>query len=337
MRETTPEIGIDMKKVWVLFCLFTIFLSACGILPQPVPTATLTPEPTNTPLPTATSTLTPTRTPRPTSTPTIEPALALGEPQVVPEGGYSFRPPIGYVVDVQGAQVGVFDQERTIIISIFGATSNPQNQSADEILDEFVAAVFKKGDGNYEKENQQAITVDGFEGLSYDLTGNLFGFPLRGQAVIIMPDRNRYFFGLGIANTGRDKKRWENEGIKVFTGLINSITFSTSDQAQSSNGCKISTDSTYGYNQENPIRVGGDAFGGPPRERAYLDNLLGANGEKVSYERTGSFSFGNTILDAFEITVAGKKVTLYIDEYSFSEPQAPVGFTCVGTFPLSKP
>jgi len=51
----------------------------------------------------------------------------------------------------------------------------------------------------------------------------------------------------------------------------------------------------------------------------------------------GSFSFGNTILDAFEITVAGKKVTIYIDEYAYTEPQAPVGFTCVGAFPLSKP
>ncbi len=332
-----------MKKVYVLFCLFTIFLSSCGVLHQSTPTATATPtitatpEPTNTPLPTATFTLTPTKTPKPTSTPTVEPTLALGEPQVVTEGGYSFRPPVGYEVDVQGAQVGVFDKAGTIIISIFGATSNPQNLSADEILDEFITAVFEKGDGEYKKENPHAINVDGVDGLAYDITGTLFGSPLKGQAVIIMPNENQFLFGLGIANTGQDKKRWENEGSKVFSGLINSITFSTSEQSQTSNGCTISTDKTYGYTQENPIKVGGGAFDGPPRERAYLDNLLGANGEEISYVRAGSIPFGNTILDAFEITVAGKKVTLYFDEYAYTEPQAPVGFTCVGEFPLSQP
>ena len=327
-----------MKKIYAmlgLFSIFSIVLSACSVVPPPSPTATVTSSPSNTHLPTATFTPFPTKTPRPTNTPTIEPTLALGEPKVIAEGGYSFRRPIGYKVDVQGAQVGIFDQAGTIIISIFGATSNPQNLSADEILDQFTTAVFKKGDGEYNKENPQTISVDGVDGLAYDITGTLFGSPLRGQAVIIMPNNNQFLFGLGIANTGQDKKRWENEGSKVFSGLINSVTFSTSEQ--SSNGCTISTDNTYGYTQENPIKVGGDAFGGPARERAYLDNLLGPNGEKITYERAGSVSFGDTILDAFEITVAGKKITLYIDEYAFTEPQAPVSFTCVADFPLSKP
>jgi hypothetical protein len=329
-----------MKKIHVLPGLFTsvsMILSACGVLPQPSPTATLTPEPSNTPLPTATFTLTPTNTPRPTNTPTAEPTLALGEPQVIAEGGYSFRPPVGYEVDIQGAQVGIFDQAGTIMISIYGSTSNPQNLSAEEILDGFLAGVFKSGDGQYEKENPHTVSVDGIDGLAYELTGTLFESPLRGQAVIVMPNTSQYLFGLGIANTGRDKNRWENEGNKVFSGLINSITFPTSGQSQSSNGCKISTDETYGYTQENPIKVGGDAFGGPARERAYLDNLLSANGEKISYERTGSVTFGDTILDVFEITVPGEKVTLYIDEYAYTEPLAPAGFTCIGAFPLSQP
>jgi hypothetical protein len=336
-----------MKKFCVFFCLFSIFLSACGALPQPTPTATATPEPTktttttpeptNTPLPMVTSTFTPSQTPRPTSTATLQPTLAMGEPLVVTEGGYSFRPPVGYEVELQGAQVGIFDQAGTIIISIFGATSNPQNLTADEILDEFLADVFKEGDGNYEKENPNALTVDGVDGLAYDLTGNLLGSPFQGQAVIIMPNADQFLFGLGIANTGVDKKRWEIEGNQVFGALINSVTFFTPDPAQSANSCKISTDSTYGYTQGNPIQVGGDAFEGPARERAYLDHLKGPNGENISYERTGSLPIGNTILDIYEVLVAGKKVTLYIDEYSYTEPQAPVGFTCVGVFPLSQP
>jgi hypothetical protein len=65
--------------------------------------------------------------------------------------------------------------------------------------------------------------------------------------------------------------------------------------------------------------------------------LAGPKGEKISYERTGSIGFGDTILDAFVITGLGKKITLYIDEYSYTEPQAPVGFTCLSAFPLAEP
>lgn len=101
--------------------------------------------------------------------------------------------------------------------------------------------------------------------------------------------------------------------------------------------CVISTDKTYGYTQENAIKVGGGDFGGPPREQAYLDNLAGPNGEHVSYGDPHSLDFDDTILDVFNVSGLGKDVTLYIDEYSFTEPQAPVGFTCVGPFSLTAP
>ncbi|MGC1378142.1 MAG: hypothetical protein WA821_18070 [Anaerolineales bacterium] len=110
----------------------------------------------------------------------------------------------------------------------------------------------------------------------------------------------------------------------------------TQANAQPTGAC-VSTDKTYGYTQENPIKVGGDDFGGPPRERAYLDNLAGPHGEPISYNRTGSLDSGDTILDAYEISGLSKPVTLYIDEYSFTEPQAPVGFTCLGAFSLTAP
>ncbi len=336
-----------MKKKAVLLCVFALFLVACGALPQltPTPTPTPTTEPTNTPtrtitntpLPTATATLTPTITPRPTNTATIEPTLALGELQVVADGGYTFQAPLNYEVEIDGPQIGVFDYAGTIIISIYGSTSNPLKLSEEEILNEFMSGVFYNDEGEYKMEEPQIINVDGVDGLAYNLKGTLSDLPFSGQAVIIMPNSNQFLFGIGIANTWLDKKKWENEGNKVFNGLINSISFRIPKQAPTPAGCTISTDETYGYTQENPIKVGGDAFGGPSRERAYLDNLLGANGEKISYERTGSFGFGDTILDAFEITVSGEKVILYIDEYAFTKPFAPVGFTCVGAFTLSNP
>ena len=326
-----------MKKIYALSAmslLFSIILSACSIsAPQPTPTV----KPSETPLPTFTNTPVPTNTPKPTNTPTVEPTLALGDTEVVKLGGYSFRPPVGYKVAINQAQAVVADGAGTLILSIYGSTSNPQDQSPDEIADSFIKAVFKKGNGEYEKGTPYAINIDGADGSAYDITGTLFGKPVVGQAIVVMPDKNQYVFGLGLAITADDKKLWENEGSKVFSVLINSITFSTPEQTGVTSPCVISTDSTYGYTEENPIKVGGGDFGGPPRERAFLDNLAGPKGEIISYERTGSMASGDTILDAFVITGLSKQVTLFIDEYSYSEPQAPVGFNCLAAFPLAKP
>lgn len=101
--------------------------------------------------------------------------------------------------------------------------------------------------------------------------------------------------------------------------------------------CPISTDSTYGYTQENPIKVGGDFFEGAARERLYLDNLQGPNGEPILYHRTGSIPFADTILDAYEITGLNEPVVLYLDLYLYTAPQAPVGFTCFSAFSLDEP
>lgn len=96
--------------------------------------------------------------------------------------------------------------------------------------------------------------------------------------------------------------------------------------------CPISTDETYGYTIENPIKVGGDFFSGVQRERAFLDNLLGPNGEPLTYIRQGSLGGNDTILDAYEISGLDSPVILYVDMYHFEELRAPVGFACAGPF-----
>lgn len=130
---------------------------------------------------------------------------------------------------------------------------------------------------------------------------------------------------------------WENKGSIVFENLINSIQFLEPSETSTTGSCQISTDLTYGFAEDNPIRVGGDAFDGPPRERAFLDNLLGPNGETLTYERKGSINYGDTILDEFLVTGPGVNATLYIDEYSYEALQAPVGFTCRGEFSITAP
>lgn len=145
------------------------------------------------------------------------------------------------------------------------------------------------------------------------LTSRLLGRLCLSIHLIIWP------FAIALS---RDSEVWFTQGAPAFAAMMESVQFQpsaageTGDNSEATSLCTISTDTTYGYTETNAILVGGDAFGGPPRERAFLDNLLGPNGEPVSYERIGSLPFNDTILDIYELTVGGKSVTLFVDEYN---------------------
>lgn len=97
-----------------------------------------------------------------------------------------------------------------------------------------------------------------------------------------------------------------------------------------------STDESYGYTEENPIKVGGVIEAGPLNERSFLNSLTGPNGEKLSFYRSGSCCFfetensigGGGLLDIYIVTWKGAKepVKIYINMYDFEEPKVPVGF-----------
>lgn len=99
---------------------------------------------------------------------------------------------------------------------------------------------------------------------------------------------------------------------------------------------KKSKDETYGYKEENPIRVGGGLMGGAANERKFLDALAGPEGESISYKRLGSCCMFETpnssmggLLDIYEITWKGQDepVKLYLNMYDYEKPLIPVGFT----------
>ncbi|MFN8411635.1 MAG: hypothetical protein U0Z26_04535 [Anaerolineales bacterium] len=105
-----------------------------------------------------------------------------------------------------------------------------------------------------------------------------------------------------------------------------------SGQTNPTSTCAISTDLTYGYTPENPIKVGDRGFSDRLPEVKFLENLSGPKGEWLSYEKTDTVQSGDISLDVFTITGLDKNITLYIDTQSFSELKAPVGLTCYGRF-----
>ncbi|MEA4917633.1 hypothetical protein [Proteiniphilum sp.] len=111
--------------------------------------------------------------------------------------------------------------------------------------------------------------------------------------------------------------------------LVNSQTFLLTE---------ISADKSYGYTEDNPIKVGGvDKKEGPLNERRFLNALAGPQGEKVSYYRLGSCCIfdtenglnGRGLLDNYRVTWEGSKdtVSIYINMYDYGQLKAPVGFT----------
>ena len=91
---------------------------------------------------------------------------------------------------------------------------------------------------------------------------------------------------------------------------------------------EYATDETYGYNQNNPVKVGGaNESSGPLNERRFLNALAGPNGEKVSYYRRGSCCpvdskngfMGKAMLDNYRVTWEGSTdtVSIFINMYDY--------------------
>jgi len=102
---------------------------------------------------------------------------------------------------------------------------------------------------------------------------------------------------------------------------------------------ETTTDKTYAFSQQNPVKVGGVKENeGPRNERRFLNALLGPNGEELIYFRAGSccgfktpngIYGGGGMLDKYRVTWKGAKDTLdiYINMYDKGDLFIPVGLT----------
>jgi len=293
------------------------------VFSTPIPTSTLAPTSTATAEPTSTST----PTSAPTGTPTPQFSEDIGALAVL-DGFTIFIPfPLLHQVNKNVILIGDIDH----VLTISFTSDSYDNGSLENVVDGYLSSLESKG-FQFSKSDPVGIKVDDADGTSIGLTATAGGTDFEGEAIAVSPQPGLVLFGLGLAKTGDNQDAWKKYGRDAFDVLIKSIQFT-----DPSKGCAITTDKTYGYSKNNPIKVGGGDFQGPSREEAYLDNLLGPNGGPLSYTREGSLDNGDVILDLYHVTGKGVNAELYIDEYNFLELYAPVGFTCVLEFPLSAP
>jgi hypothetical protein len=100
---------------------------------------------------------------------------------------------------------------------------------------------------------------------------------------------------------------------------------------------RVAADPGYGFEADNPVKIGGAFRHGSNREQAYLNGLRGPAGQPIEYERVGSCcpfetrnsAFGSGLLDTFQLTYEGQTApaTIYINIYDEGLPMVPVGFT----------
>ncbi|MCQ3935642.1 MAG: hypothetical protein DPW18_01215 [Chloroflexi bacterium] len=309
----------------LILALLILLQAGCSSLTPPAssPTPSLTPLPPPSP--------TRTFTPAPTATATRVPEVDLGDISLlVALDGFTVSVPYPYLHEVQNNVIIISDEERSLTIS-FAGDAYDASQSLTDVIERYLASLEQRG-GNFETSEPAAISINGVEGISVDVKGKIGDVPLQGMAVAVSPSADFVLFGLATSNLGSDAAIWETQHRAVFEAFLKRIEFVDAGVA-----CPVSSDPTYGYSETNPIQVGGDIFEGPSRAQAYLNHLRGPNGEALTYEREGSFPGNDTILDAYRITGPGIDEVLYVDQYNFSPPQAPVGFTCSGAFPLSQP
>jgi hypothetical protein len=348
-----------MNKGYFLLAITIILgmLSGCSGLspaeatatPTPAPAATETPQPTatKTALPTATRTPTekppapaPRRTLLPASTLTNDFMVMIGGVETVEEGGFTFRPPFGYFFDIDEGQVDMFNADEDVDISIFGTNLEIDKKGVEDRMRDTISAWVKRLKGKYKMGEPSTVTIDGVQGDLYDFEGSTFNKPIKGQVIIFMVSRDHYVAGYGISVSEKPgaKNAWDENGQAAFGEILQSMTFMPTQKVKEEGKCASAPDPTYGYFIENPIRVGGDMESGLTREKVFLDNLQGKNGEKVEYFWLGYEKNKSNTIDAYLITV-GKTIQLimYFDKYSYIIPKSPEGFTCKTAFRLSQP
>jgi TolB protein len=102
--------------------------------------------------------------------------------------------------------------------------------------------------------------------------------------------------------------------------------------------CRVSSDPTYGYSQENPVKLGFDPRLQKVDEEHCLIWLTGPTGEPLQTELLEELHVNGTNLCKVSVTYPGQAAPaiLYFDLFNYQQPLAPKGFLCGSEIEYSK-
>ena len=313
--------------------------TAAAALPTPTlaqpPTASPA-QPTDTFTPRATrpslSDLIPDATATPEGTPTAE-ATPTADPSQTQQfswsGGYSFWPPAGYEMGVNGGQT-LFTSPAGVM-ALAGGPEQNSSRPPEQAMAEALAAINGSMGAALQTGAPFPVTVGGAPGVGADLSGTTPQGAMLGRLVTVRPNPGQLFYAFGVSPS----ELWTARDADRFQRMLRDVAFFP---LGSQFGCPRSLDPTYGFSPDNPIRIGGgDAA--PAREAAYLSVLRAANGQAVPFQPAGSQPHGDRTLNVYTLPGApgSGAAVLYFDPGVYEPLFAPVGFGCVGAIPVGAP
>jgi len=253
------------------------------------------------------------------------------------QGGYGFEAPAGSDVSITASGALISALDSSLLFSLNGINAMSNEKSDEEILDTLLTSLFSGEQSSYKQSELITSSVEGYEGAAYDFTGKFLGSQVEGRALVIKPEAKRYVSIVAMALVEENPDLWKTTGKDAFNYLLSRYQILPAEALASAELCPISPNANYGFYPDEAVKVGGGLLSGPLRERAYLDNLLGSNGDPVTYEWVRSVETPDSIVDEYTLTVGEKTITLYLDQYSFGIINAPRGLGCMGAFPISEP
>jgi hypothetical protein len=149
--------------------------------------------------------------------------VILGDIRTVREGGFSFRPVVGYEVKTKSGQATLISQDGNFVFSLAGSPT-PNANTLEGVIDRLLAGVSEQFEG-FESSDPYPITIDDSSGLAADVSGELVGKPIAGRVAVVAPAGTQIFYAVGFTVDVTDEQRWEAEGSEVFDAVIDTVDF----------------------------------------------------------------------------------------------------------------
>lgn len=302
----------------LILLLFSLLLAACGSAAAE-PTAT-TASPTVAPTLVAPATL-------------VDTVVNFG-PDVNVNHQFTIKELDTYVYRVASSRVEMVSLDGEVLF-IIGILSGSEDDNAEVLIEALQDSL-----GAFELGLAGETLVGEDSALYQTFTSNKSGIAFEGGYALLPLDDGRQFFALG-AGRNSQASAWQSGGQQAFVGVLGTVSLDIDPSLRLQ--CSVSPSAGYGLTPEQPIKVGGAALGelfGPnvsARVRAYFSTLRGPEGEMVGFERTGSQTNDDSIIDAYRVETLSGETTLYVDMYTYETLFAPQGFACAGDFPIGLP
>lgn len=303
----------------LIFALLSLLLAACGSNPtEPIATTA--------PLETIVSTALPTATPA---------AVVINfGPDVNVNHQFTIKELDTYAYRVAASRIEMVSLDGEVLF-IIGILSGNEDDNAEVLVEALQDSL-----GTFELGLAGETLVGEDSALYQTFTSNKSGIDFEGGYALLPLDDGRQFFALG-AGRNNQVNAWQSGGQQAFVSALGTVSLDVDPSL--SLQCTVSPTADYGLAPEQPIKIGGAAMGelfGPnatARVRAYFNTLRGPEGEMVGFERTGSQTIEDSIIDAYHVETLSGETTLYVDIYSYETLFAPQGFDCASDFPIGLP